>query len=66
LPAARVLVTVRSVPGVLACTMPRLIVGGATEDPVVALAARWEDGALVPAGAPALDADDVVLGEMQR
>jgi len=51
---------------VQASTMPRLIVGGAPEDPVVALAARWEDGALVPAGAPALDADDVVLGEMQR
>jgi predicted phage baseplate assembly protein len=64
--ASRVLVTVRSVPGVLACTMPRLMVGGAEQDPVVALPARSEDGDLLAAQAAGLDAADVVLGAMPR
>lgn len=64
--ASRVLVTVRAVPGVLACTMPRLMVGGTEEDPVVALAARSADGDLLAAQAAGLDAADIVLGAMPR
>ena len=64
LPAARVLVTVRTVPGVTACTLPRLLVAGTEEDPVVALPARFEAGALLAAGAAALAAEAVVLGVM--
>jgi hypothetical protein len=66
LPAARVLVTVRSVPGVLACTMPRLVAGGAEQDPVVALPARFAGGALTAAQVAGIDAADVVLGAMPR
>jgi hypothetical protein len=66
LAASRVLVTVRSVAGVLACTMPRLIVAGAEADPVVALPARFASGALAPAQVAGLDEAAVVLGAMPR
>ena len=46
--------------------MPRLMVGGTEEDPVVALPARFAGGVLAPAQAAGLDAAAVVLGAMPR
>jgi predicted phage baseplate assembly protein len=66
LAASRVLVTVRSVPGVVACTMPRLVVGGDEVDPVVALPARFEGATLRAAQVAGLDPAGVVLGVMAR
>lgn len=69
LPASRVLVTVRSVPGVLACTMPALFdAGGAQEahDPLVALPARFEGGVPEAAQAVSLVGEQVEIEAMTR
>lgn len=76
--ASRVLVTVRSVPGVRACTMPRVsvvtslpgapVVLSSTElDVLAVLPARWDTGpppAILPAQVAGLAADGVQLGVM--
>ncbi|MEU2030792.1 hypothetical protein [Nocardia amamiensis] len=65
LTASRVLVTVRSVPGVRACTMPRLALpDGAPTDILAPLPARWS-GAALPAQALGLIADAVQIGVMR-
>ena len=77
--AARVLVAVRAVDGVLACTMPDLlpvvsapgaplVLGGDdTATPVVvARPGRWEGGGLLPAEEAALAAGGVELGVMAQ
>jgi hypothetical protein len=69
LPASRVLVTVRSIPGVQACTMPALFdVGGdqAAHDPLVALPARFEGGAPVAAQAVSLEGEHVEIEATTR
>jgi predicted phage baseplate assembly protein len=66
LPASRVLVTIRAVAGVVACTMPRLLVAGTERDPVVALPARFTGGDTVGAQVAALDATAVQIGAMPR
>lgn len=67
LPASRVLVTVRQVPGVRACTMPRLLhpaTGTADHDPLVALPARLEAGVVVAARAVSLVPAQIQIEEM--
>lgn len=69
LPASRVLVTVRSVPGVRACTMPRLLDAGpegTAHDPLVALPARSQDGALAAAQAVSLLPEQIRIEPMTR
>jgi hypothetical protein len=69
LPASRVLVTVRSVTGVRACTMPTLFDVGASEaehDPLVALSARFEGGSATAAQAVSLVPERIEIEEMTR
>jgi hypothetical protein len=69
LPASRVLVTVRSVPGVRACTIPKLFDVGLGEDehdPLVALPARFEGGVLVAAQVASLVAERIEIEPMAR
>jgi predicted phage baseplate assembly protein len=69
LPASRVLVTVRSAPGVRACTMPTLFDIGEDEaehDPLVALSARFEGGVPAAAQAVSLAAERVEIEAMTR
>lgn len=73
--AADALLVVRSVPGVAACTMPRLLPlatvplppelppDSAAQDPFLALPARW-DGGLLPAQLAALATGGVEVGVM--
>lgn len=78
--AAAVLVVIKAVPGVLACTMPRLLPlaavppapqvatlpsDGAALDPVPAQSARWDDGVL-PAELLALAPGAVAIEEMTK
>ena len=60
--AASVLLTVRAVPGVRYCTMPRLGAGG--EALLVARRARYEDGSFQPAEVLVLDPTAVVIGDL--
>jgi predicted phage baseplate assembly protein len=74
---SRALVTVRSTPGVVACTMPRLVAvtgapgaptqlapDAAADEVLVALTGRLEDGALLAAQTLGLVDDGVQIGEM--
>jgi predicted phage baseplate assembly protein len=69
LPASRALVTVRSVAGVRACTIPKLHDVGPGEDehdPLAALPARFEGGVLLAAQAVSLVAERIEIEPMAR
>ena len=65
--AAAVLVMVRAVPGIVACTMPRLLPlsdGTAAAEVLAALPARWDGTTMRPAQLLGLAPDGVVIGVM--